>query len=115
MSDLSGSPPKPMIQPNAISLSIRSARRTKPMIYLDILRALQKEGGRLKKTHIVYRANLTHTRLDNYLDFLIASGLVREEKSGRQKVYAITKKGASFLHETNKLKEISDAFGVPVY
>ena len=90
-------------------------RRTKVQIYMDILRAVKKADGRLKKTHIVYKANLTHTRVQPYLDFLLSKGFLEEEKSGSQTYFAITRKGLDFLGEANKLKEISDAFGLPLY
>ncbi len=90
-------------------------RRTKVQIYMDILRSVKKAGGMLKKTHIVYKANLTHTRVQPYLDFLLENGFLKEEHSGSQTYFAITKKGMNFLGEVNRLKEISDAFGLPLY
>ncbi|NIO44289.1 MAG: hypothetical protein GTN36_01920, partial [Candidatus Aenigmarchaeota archaeon] len=33
-----------------------NSRRTKMQIYIDILRAIRKNNGKLKKTHIVYKA-----------------------------------------------------------
>jgi predicted transcriptional regulator len=91
------------------------SRRTKTQIYIDILRSIHKENGEMKKTHIVYKANLTHKRLDEYMDFLISKGFVREKKDGRQMFYEITERGLRFLGQVNRLREISDAFGVPLY
>ena len=90
-------------------------RRTKVQIYMDILRAVKKADGRLKKTHIVYKANLTHTRVQPYLEFLLSNGFLEEDRTGSQTYFTITKKGQLFLGEANKLKEISDAFGLPLY
>jgi len=89
-------------------------RRTKTQIYIDILRSVQRANGRLKKTHIVYKANLTHSRLQPYLDFLLSKGFLAEEKKGNQTFFIITERGVKFLGEVYKLKEISDAFGVPL-
>jgi predicted transcriptional regulator len=88
-------------------------RRNKTQIYLDILLAIRRESGRLKKTHIVYKANLTNTRVQPYLEFLLSKGFVEEVK-GRETFYTITDKGQNFLGQVNKLKEISDAFGLPI-
>jgi len=89
------------------------ARRTKMKIYIDILRSIQKDRGKLKKTHIVHKANLTHSRLENYMDFLLSEGFVKRDKKGREIFFILTDKGREFLGEINKLKKISEAFGVP--
>ncbi len=91
-----------------------NSRRSKTKIYIDILRSVQRERGKLKKTHIVYKANLTHSRLEGYLDFLLSKDLLIEEKNKKEIFYTITEKGLRFLGEANKLKEISEAFGIPL-
>ena len=93
---------------------MNTLRRTKFEIYADILHSIQKAGGRIKKTHIVYKANLTHSRLGSYLDVLIGNGFVVEQKISNGLFYAITDKCVRFLGDMSKLKEISNAFGVPV-
>jgi len=99
---------------NGVKVEKMNTRRTKTQIYVDILRSVQRSRGRLKKTHIVYKANLTHSRLEEYLDFLLSKEFLVEEKNNKQIFYAITEKGSRFLGEINKLKEISEAFGVPL-
>ncbi|MBI2542716.1 MAG: hypothetical protein HYW24_00825 [Candidatus Aenigmarchaeota archaeon] len=89
-------------------------RRTKMQIYIDILRAVQKANGKMKKTHIVYKANLTHSRLGEYLNHLMSNEFITEQKMGTQTFYTITGKGEGFLNGVNKLKGIADAFGVPL-
>ena len=91
-----------------------TSRRTRTQIYIDILRSVQRAGGKLKKTHIVYKANLTHSRLEGYLDFLLSKGFLIERKDKNHKFFEITEKGMRFLGEVNKLKQISDAFGIPL-
>lgn len=89
-----------------------NSKRTKIQIYADILRALKNSEGRLKKTHIVYKANLTHKRLDEYLLSLLEKKFICEITVNGKKYFKITKKGENLLHEIRKLKEISDAFGI---
>lgn len=91
---------------------MNDSRRTKMQIYIDILRTIQKAKGKLKKTHIVYKANLTHSRLDEYLDLLLSNAFLEEERIGNQIFYTLTEKGTRFLGGINKLKGIADAFGV---
>jgi predicted transcriptional regulator len=91
-----------------------NSRRTKMQIYIDILKNLQNSNGRMLKTHIVYKANLTHSRLKEYLDFLIFKEFIEEKKVGNENYFVITEKGQKFLSEVNRLRRISDAFGVPL-
>ena len=83
-------------------------------IYIDILKSIQRENGRISKTHIVYKANLTHSRLKEYLDFLLLKGFIEERTIDNRKLFIVTEDGAKFLKEINKLSKISDAFGVPI-
>jgi len=91
-----------------------NSRRTKMQIYIDILRNLQKSNGKMIKTHIVYKANLTHSRLKEYLDFLISKEFIEERDNGKETFFVITEKGVKFLNDINKLRKISDAFGIPL-
>jgi predicted transcriptional regulator len=83
-------------------------------IYIDILKNLQKANGRMIKTHIVYKANLTHSRLKEYLDFLISKEFIEEKNNGNETFFVITEKGVKFLRDIDKLKKMSDAFGIPL-
>ena len=69
-----------------------NSRRTKMQIYIDILKNLQKSNGRMIKTHIVYKANLTHSRLKEYLDFLISKEFIEEKNNGGETFFVITEK-----------------------
>ena len=91
-----------------------NSRRGKIQIYADILKVIKTSNGRIKKTHIVYKANLTHSRLNNYLELLLEKGFIAEEKIGAGIFYKITERGIKFLGDMTKLKEISTAFGFPV-
>jgi predicted transcriptional regulator len=90
------------------------ARRSKMQIYIDILKILQTSKGRMLKTHIVYKANLTHVRLKEYLLFLVTNGFIEEKSSGRESFFTLTEKGTKFLESIVKLRKISNAFGIPL-
>jgi predicted transcriptional regulator len=58
---------------------------------------LSAMNDRAKKTHIMYRANLSYELLVKYLDFLVFSYLARfEQREGR---YVLTAKGEEFLDQ----------------
>jgi predicted transcriptional regulator len=91
-----------------------NSRRTKTQIYIDILRVIKNAKGRVRKTQIVYKANLTHSRLNSYLGPLISKGFIEEKKVGNSNFFIITESGIKFLGEVNKLRKIANAFGVPL-
>jgi predicted transcriptional regulator len=70
-------------------------RRSQFEIYIDILKAVA--DGKQKPTHVMYRANLTWKRLKKHVDFLVAHGLLIEEKDGRTKILSITSSGKDVI------------------
>lgn len=87
--------------------------RSKGRILADILKAIQ-EGGEVKITHILYRANLSHDRLTKYLDQLKDAGLVELTSDEDKTSYTITFKGNRFLMEFRRMEEFADAFGLEI-
>jgi len=77
----------------------------------DILRTIEEEGGEARPTRIMYRANLSYTRLKAYLSELKEMGLIKEEVSGEHTVYRLTRKGVYFLIELRRIEEFLAAFG----
>jgi len=71
------------------------ARRSQFEIYLDILKAVAE--GKKKPTHIMYRANLSWTRLKKYLDFLISQDLLQETVNDSATVFSLTQKGKDVI------------------
>jgi len=89
-----------------------SIRRTKIEIIHDILVAIQKKGGKIKPTHLLYKSNLSYKKMLEYLSELIAKGMVKEEVLKGKRIYSITEKGATYIQEFKKIKEFSDSFGL---
>jgi len=87
-------------------------RRTKLEIVNDMLRAIQEKGGRIKPTHLLYKSNLSHNRMNSYLDYLKNKELIEENTVKNKKVFQLTDKGFSFLENYKKVREFSDAFGI---
>jgi predicted transcriptional regulator len=69
--------------------------RTKLQIIADILEIVR---GGAKKTHIMYRANLSYKLLCKYLNEVLECGLVRVD---REDCYAVAPKGEKFLQQFN--------------
>ena len=77
-----------------------------------MLDAIQKKGGKIKPTHLLYRANLSHDALQRYLAELMAAGFVTEEMTKGRKQYVLQDAGHHFLEKYRTFKEFSDAFGI---
>lgn len=81
-------------------------RRSKMEIYIDILKALACHG-RLKLTHIMYKANVSCSALKESLDLLIQQDLVKERTLNKKRVvYTITGKGLSALKNVWEINNV---------
>lgn len=89
-------------------------RRSKMRIFLDMLDAISRRGGKAKPTHILYGANLSHDRLKAYLEFLLEKGFIEEVQEKGRTYYTLTDKGKRFMAEFEKMEELSSAFGIPI-
>jgi predicted transcriptional regulator len=93
-------------------------RRSRLELIFDILLAIQNKGGVIKPTHLMYKSNLSHKLLNNYLDELIQKELVfieeefSKKKQKSTKTVLITEKGIGFLAEFRRMREFTDAFGL---
>jgi len=71
-----------------------SSYRSRLDIIADMLDVIS-ENGRAKKTHIMYRANLSYKLLTKYLNHVLVACLVRSER--KERCYVLTSKGEEFL------------------
>jgi len=75
-------------------------------MYLDILKVLA-HWGPLKLTHVMYKANVNCSVLEEYLNLLIKQGLIDEKIIKRKrKFYAITQRGITVLKQFKELTEV---------
>lgn len=69
---------------------------------LEILASILKvaSNGALK-THIMYKANLSHRQLEKYLAFLEGTGMLAQhvDEEAGSRTYRVTEKGVGFLRE----------------
>ena len=95
-----------------------SARRSRLELIFDILSAIQNKGGVIKPTHLMYKSNLSHKLLNNYMEELIGKELIVIEefqvkkRKSLSKVVKITDKGLGFLEEFRRIREFTNAFGL---
>jgi len=76
-------------------------KRCEVEIIHDLLSSAQEE---IKKTHLMYRTNMTYNQFIKYLDALKEKDLIEEIKSGQNgNNYYLTEKGKKLLDCLNKV------------
>ena len=85
-------------------------RRNKLNIIYDILGVIQKRGE-IKKTHIMYQANLSHNQMKLYLNELYKKKFI-ENTDSEKPLIKITKKGGDFFKQYAQVKEFEKTFGL---
>ncbi|HKZ61911.1 MAG TPA: winged helix-turn-helix domain-containing protein [Nitrososphaera sp.] len=83
-------------------MSERKNNRGKTQIMGDVL-ALATSG--IRKTHIMYKGNLSYEQVHLYLSELIGRRLIAQDVSQEGVVYRTTDKGREFLFYYNHLTE----------
>jgi predicted transcriptional regulator len=76
--------------------------RTRLEIVADILRVV---SGGARKTHIMYKCNLSYALLNRYLEEVLDSRLVRKDDGNG--LYVVTGKGRRFLQRLKRYLEES--------
>ena len=75
---------------------------------VDIIANILREAAKgAKKTHIMYRSNLSFRQLQTYLDFLLDRGLLRRLERGSgggSGLFQTTAKGQAFLRAYRDLE-----------
>ena len=87
-------------------------RRGKIEIIADILSSIQNKEGKIKPTHLLYKSNLSHAKLKEYLGILIKKGMIEERTIKGKKMFFLKDQGHKFLKEFERIKEFSESFGL---
>ena len=71
-------------------------RRDKLIIIAEIIDIASKGTS---KTHIMFKANLSFSQLNQYLELLIQTGLLERSRCSGKEIYRATKKGKEFMEK----------------
>ena len=88
------------------------AKRDRLEIFHDMLRTINDKNGKIKPTHLMYKSNLSHTMLNEYLNELIKRKFIEEVQSENGKSYIITKAGLEYIEKYSSIIKFVDSFGL---
>ncbi len=86
-------------------LEIKQKRRNQFSIIASILTSCKECA---LKTQLMYKANLSFTQANTYIEFLIEKGLIEQSVLDSKECYCITPKGAKFLRKHMELTRMLD-------
>ena len=86
-------------------------KRNKLEVIKDLLDIL-KTGRKVKITHLIYKANLSNNSIKPYIADLLDKKLIETKEEKGKKHFKITQKGNEFLEEYNKIKILSESYGL---
>jgi len=90
-----------------------SKKRDRLEIIHDILKVIQDKNGKIKPTHILYKSNLSHQMMDEYLNELMSKKFIIEEQNKKGgKTYSLTEKGFGYLNKYKMIVNFVDSFGL---
>jgi predicted transcriptional regulator len=85
-------------------------RRSKIEVFADIIKVVADEGE-VKRTRLMYKANLAWKVLKEALDFLEKRGILKSEEKEARIVMTLTDEGYTVL---NRLRELESFFSSPM-
>ena len=93
---------------------MRKKYRSHVGVVLDILRAIDEEGG-ANISRIMLKANIPYDRLRFYLEKLVKEGYIAVEQDDEGRIiYKLTEKGVKVLGELIFLKKFFESMGLPL-
>ena len=87
-------------------------KRDRLEVIRDILRVIQTGSGKIKPTQILYKSNLSHGMMKDYIKDILSMGLAKETHSKEGRTYSITEKGLKYISEYKTIINFMDSFGL---
>ena len=89
--------------------------RKSTQIVADLLTATEQSGQEgIMTTHLISKANLSHSRLVKLIENLTGSGLINKIEFDGKNTFVITQKGRHYLESYQKFSHIAESFGLEI-
>ncbi|MCH8323619.1 MAG: transcriptional regulator [Thaumarchaeota archaeon] len=87
--------------------------RNSSQIVADLLTTTEQYGQEgIKITHLLRKANLSHSRLTKFVENLTGAGLINKIEYDGKNTFVITPKGRQYLESYQKFSDIAESFGL---
>ena len=87
--------------------------RSSIQIVADLLVATEQYGQEgIKTTHLLTKANLSHSRLAKFIENLSGAGLINKIEYDGKNTFVITPKGRQYLESYEQFSNFSGSFGL---
>ncbi len=89
--------------------------RKSMQIVADLLVATDQSGqAGIKTTHLLSKANISHSRLLKFVENLTGSGLINKIQFDGKNTFVITQKGRHYLESYQKFSDFAESFGLEI-
>jgi len=87
--------------------------RNSTQIVADLLTTTEQYGQEgIKITHLLTKANLSHSRVAKFVENLTGAGLINKIEYDGKNTFVITPKGRQYLESYEKFSDIATSFGL---
>ena len=87
-------------------------KRQKIEIIHDILVVIRDNKNKVKPTHLLYKSNLSHKMMKDYLAHLESKSFIETKTEGKNTYYSLTDKGFEFLNKYSTVLKFMESFGL---
>ena len=89
--------------------------RKSTQIVADLLTATKQSGQEgIMTTHLISKANLSHSRLVKLIENLTGSGLINKIEFDGKNTFVITQKGKHYLESYEEFSDFAESFGLEI-
>jgi len=82
-------------------------------IQADLLGATEQSGQEgIKTTHLLAKANISHSRLKKFIENLTGAGLINKIEYDGKNTFVITPKGRQYLESYEQFSNLAGSFGL---
>jgi len=87
-------------------------KRSRTDIIHDIMMSIQNKNGRIKPTHLMYKANLSYNQMNSYLEELLEKEFIEKTIEKKSNYLLMTDKGFNFTQKIREMKDFGKTFGL---